>query len=103
MTWQGTTRTSTPEWRRLRLTILRRDRGRCYICRGVATEVDHILSHVECVRLGLDPDLPTNLAAICSTCHARKSSTEGNAEQARRRALRRRPAERHPGSCTPTA
>ena len=97
MTWQGTTRTSTPEWRHLRLTILRRDKRRCYLCHRPAIEVDHIVSHAECIRLGIDPDLPANLAAICVACHRAKSSAEGLAARRRQSSQARRPPEPHPG------
>lgn len=73
--------------------ILRRDRYACQIrgprCTGVATEVDHI-------RPGDDHSM-SNLQAVCAACHSQKSAREGNAARARLRALRLRPAEKHPG------
>lgn len=73
--------------------ILRRDRYACQIrgprCTDMATEVDHI-------RPGDDHSM-SNLQAVCAACHSQKSAREGNAAQARLRALRLRPAERHPG------
>lgn len=101
--WKGDPRTTTPEWRRLRLHILDRDRRVCHVCHnqrnpGPADEVDHLRTEAECRRLDIDPDDPANLAAIHDDpCHREKSSAEGNAEQARLRALRLRPTEPHPG------
>ena len=80
-------------WSSLRLSVLRRDRRTCQArfdgCVGTATEVDHIYrgnDHSE-----------DNLRAICKPCHSFKSSIEGHEARARRRALKKRPPERHPG------
>ncbi|WP_189059734.1 HNH endonuclease [Longimycelium tulufanense] len=95
MPWEGSRRAGElPEdWLWRRQQILRRDRYRCQLrwdgCLGTATEVDH-------VRRGSD-HRPTNLRAACRSCHAKKSSREGNATQARLRQLRFRPREQHPG------
>ena len=75
-------------WAKTRRRILRRDHHRCYLCGGEATEVDH----VQPASQG-GGDEPTNLAAICSTCHARKTAHEAVAK----RPLRRRAEEKHPG------
>ncbi|HXF71674.1 MAG TPA: HNH endonuclease [Actinomycetota bacterium] len=85
------TRRSSPlpeGWDRLRREVLERDSWRCYHCGGPATEVDHI---VPAQRGGTDD--PSNLAAICSRCHARKTGREAQAA----RPCRRRPPEPHPG------
>lgn len=76
--WQGSTRRSRlpADWSRIRARILRRDRGRCYICHGPASEVDHIESG--------DDHGPSNLAAICVPCHRRKSAQEGARARHRR-------------------
>ena len=96
MTWSTNKRsrdTSSHAWRRQRVVILMRDRGVCHVCHlAGATEVDHIVP----VSLGGTDD-PSNLAAICSPCHAKKSSAEGNAA----RVSSKRPAERHPGLIDP--
>lgn len=55
--------------------VLRRDGGTCQLCGAPATEVDHINAG--------DNHHPNNLQAICTTCHRRKSSSEGGS--ARRR------------------
>ena len=92
MAWTGHPRTTTAAWRNTRRRILDRDGHRCYLCRRPATEVDHLTPIAE-----HGSELDSNLAAICHACHARKSSAEGNRAQARRRASRLRPPERHPG------
>lgn len=59
------------------------------VCRGTATEVDHI-------KRG-DDHSRANLRAVCWKCHAKKSSAEGNARKRELRAQRKRPEQRHPG------
>jgi 5-methylcytosine-specific restriction protein A len=56
---------STRAWRSVRSIILARDRYACQLCGGTATEVDHI-------RRVADggSDHPSNLRALCHTCHA---------------------------------
>lgn len=80
------------DWKARRLRVLRRDGYRCQIlgangvpCLAPANEVDH-------VERGDDHSL-ANLQAACRSCHARKSSAEGNAARKRRQ----RPGEPHPG------
>ena len=76
-----------PEWKRLRLTILKRDGYicRCPDCNGgeirvrPATHVDHIVSKADWQRRhgsleGVDD--PSNLRAINKDCHERKSIVE---------------------------
>lgn len=96
--WTSSTRhDSLPRgWARLRAFVLIRDRHVCVgwrkECGATATTVDHVIPH----HLGGSDD-PANLASLCEDCHGLKSSEEGNAAQAARRAdLKRRP-ERHPG------
>lgn len=71
--------------------ILARDFYRCQLayggCTRTATEVDH--------KTPGDDHSDANLQAVCSWCHGKKTSAEGNA--ARPRYSRRRPPERHPG------
>lgn len=92
----GNPRTTTPEWRALRLTILARDHNRCYKCGRPAIEVDHIDGNHH-------NDHPTNLAAICTPCHRRKSSAEGHAARKAKAEAGKRPVEQHPGIVTSTA
>ncbi|RJQ79965.1 HNH endonuclease [Pseudonocardiaceae bacterium YIM PH 21723] len=95
MSWTTSQRSQQlpDDWPALRAGILRRDRWACRIagplCRGRATEVDHIHPG--------DNHSPENLRAVCTPCHARKSSREGALARARLRALRTRPLQRHPG------
>lgn len=94
MSWDSSDRRARlpPDWQHTIVPrILVRDRHRCQLalpgCTSTATEVDH--------RAPGDDHSDQNLQAVCSWCHARKSSAEGNA--ARPRYNRRRPPERHPG------
>nr|WP_132120521.1 HNH endonuclease signature motif containing protein [Actinocrispum wychmicini] len=95
MSWTSSSRKSRlpAGWTALRLAVLKRDRFTCQIqgpdCTTHATEVDHLVA-------GEDHRLE-NLRAVCSVCHGEKSAQEGNRAKARLRALRRRPADRHPG------
>ena len=107
MAWTGNPRTTTPAWRALRRSILKRDNYTCHVC-GLpgADEVDHLQSWIDCTRLGIDPDHPTNLAAIHDDpCHRHRTAIHAGprggrasgVERARRAALRQRPPEQHPG------
>jgi len=95
--WAGSTRRRTlpPNWPGIRAAIIRRDQGRCQwhtdsgTCGKPATDVDHI-------RRG-GGDHPSNLRSLCAPHHARKSSAEGNAARAERKAQRQRTPEAHPG------
>jgi 5-methylcytosine-specific restriction protein A len=63
-------------WQKLRADILRRDENMCQVCAdsgrvSVATEVDHIIPKVEG-----GTDDPSNLQAICHTCHEGKTMME---------------------------
>lgn len=83
-----------PDWEEnYRLPTLREAKGMCQIrlpgCLGKATEVDHI-------RRGNDHSRG-NRRAACSFCHGKKSSAEGVAQRRKLKALKKRPAERHPG------
>lgn len=79
-----------PNWKTLRLQILRRDQWRCQIryegyCTGKATDVDHY---------GADPDdhRPQSLRAACSACNQRR-----NILTRPKPPSTKRPKERHPG------
>lgn len=77
----------------LRSVILARDSHRCQIngprCTGRATEVDHIIPVFED-----GTDDPANLRGVCPECHAIKTQEE--AQRARAKFSRRRPAARSP-------
>jgi hypothetical protein len=60
---------NTQRWKRIRKSILERDRYECQIrgpkCSGVASSVDHIVPHA----LGGD-DTASNLRAACKPCNS---------------------------------
>lgn len=99
ISWESSNRRSRlpREWFRIREAILRRDGYQCQLqlggCSSAASEVDH--------RVHGDNHDPSNLQAACSSCHRKKSSSEGGRASASARRYRdsqkRRPAERHPG------
>lgn len=99
MAWEGSTRKYRlpSNWATLRLRVLRRDSYRCQVrnasgvlCGAPAREVDHIVA-------GDNHDL-SNLRAICTWHHRRKSSAEGNySPRRRKRPSKFRTPERHPG------
>lgn len=96
---RGATRTSTPQWRKTRGVVLARDRHRCQlriagVCTGHATEVDHRVSHAD----GGTDDL-SNLRSVCTPCHRKVTSAQGNAK--RHRGSARRPTDVHPGILLP--
>lgn len=91
--WQGSDRKARlpSNWRQIRARVLARD-PICKIC-GVrpSTHCDHIEAKT-------DAHAEDRLQGVCATCHAQKSSKEGNAAQrAEPRPGRRRPPEQHPG------
>jgi 5-methylcytosine-specific restriction protein A len=87
MAWHKTSRQERgygPEWDRLRERILERDCSVCQPClkKGIAhtaTEVDHIISKAKAKRMGWTNeqiDAESNLQAINSECHKRKTQEE---------------------------
>lgn len=93
MVWADRTPPMGSRWAAIRQKVLRDSGGVCARCGDDgACEVDHIVSR----RRGGTNEY-TNLQALCRVCHAHKSSAEGNAAKARRRAARKRPADKHPG------
>lgn len=96
MSWAGSGRRRElpKDWElNFRLPVLSRDSWLCQIngpgCVRAATDVDHINRGNDHRR--------SNLQAVCRVCHAAKSSAEGVARRRQLKALRKRPAERHPG------
>ncbi len=66
------------KWRKLRDSIMKRDKHVCQVCLRMkppryttATQVDHILNKA---RGGTDA--PSNLQAICKPCHEDKTAVE---------------------------
>lgn len=80
--------TRTPQWRALRVQVLRRDRHRCRECgaRG-RLEIHHVKPVREAPELAFDMG---NLKALCRTCHARITRYEvrGDREDPARTAWR---------------
>lgn len=64
-------RTSSYAWRKLRLSILKRDKFTCQNCGVITTvlEVDHIVPDS-------DNNEPSNLQALCRPCHEDKTLRE---------------------------
>ncbi len=96
--WKDSTRRNRlpRDWEARRRRVLLRDGNACQVksetgiyCNAPANEVDHI-------ERGDDHSL-TNLRAICTPHHRAKSSAEGVAARAAKRASRARPDEPHPG------
>ena len=99
MPWtnSGGSRTSTPQHKRWRAAVLKRDNYRCQAhypgCTGEATQADHIIPDAEGGELDLD-----NGQAICINCHKLKTQLE--AMRGRIRHSRARPTRQHPGLTT---
>lgn len=64
-------RTSSYQWRKLRKSILERDKFTCQSCGLITTvlEVDHIIPNS-------DNNNPSNLQALCRPCHEAKTLKE---------------------------
>jgi 5-methylcytosine-specific restriction endonuclease McrA len=80
--FRGDPRTSTPEHRKWRAAVLKRDGYRCQLqlpgrCIGRATEADHIVP----VSAGGDPLALWNGRAACVACHRKHSSDQGHLAQ----------------------
>ena len=103
---QTPTRTTAPPSRphgsrgaptHVRRRVLDRDQHRCQLrysgCLGVATEVDHVRNVAAVLHAGgtrQQADDPSNLAAVCSSCHSIKTAREqrtGSAASNQRRAV----------------
>ena len=85
--------TDTAAWKRVRRKVLVRDGYECQLrgprCTFDAEHVDHIIP----VSRGGSDD-PSNLQAVCLTCHAGKTASEAVHGRANRR--RKRPPPTHP-------
>jgi 5-methylcytosine-specific restriction endonuclease McrA len=57
----------------LKRIVLARDKNKCYLCGSHAFSVDHKIPKFKGGNSSL-----SNLAAICVTCHGKKSSDEGH-------------------------
>ena len=84
----------TPRWARIRRRIIRRDRGRCVLCRGKGWVVHHLRYTVP-VLLGKRLD---QLQTLCGACHEaiewdydnKRSPKEARKEFFRRRRMSRK-------------
>jgi len=94
--WGGP-RTATAGWKKLRRTVLDRDRGICHLCGQAGAD---LVDHVKPVSLGGTDDLDNLAAAHDDPCHRRKTSAEAVAARAKKY-NRKRPPERHPGLIDP--
>lgn len=90
MTWRSKKLPTT--WNTTRRRILTRDNHRCRVCSKPGFEVDHIIA---AAFGGSDED--SNLWTLCKEHHAVKTSSELTQARKERAALRKRPAEKHPG------
>lgn len=98
MTWETSNRASRlpKDWAQRKARVKRRDHGRCQAskhnprCNGKGTEIDHI-------RRGDNHSL-FNLQLLNHYCHADKTKAENIADRKARAAMKRRPAEKHPGA-----
>lgn len=99
MAWAngGRTRTTTPEHRRWRIAVLRRDSYQCQACGHQGAPGDGIIQadHILNIKRGGAPHDPDNGQALCKHCHDHKTQAEARAAKARN--SNRRPRERHPG------
>jgi 5-methylcytosine-specific restriction endonuclease McrA len=76
----ASSRTSTPEWKRLRAEVLQRD-PYCQVrwderCTKVSNTVDHIIPTA--AHILDNPDDPSNLRGSCRKCNQLKASAEGH-------------------------
>jgi 5-methylcytosine-specific restriction endonuclease McrA len=93
MAWSGKGANMGPRWAGIREKVLRNSGGICGMCGGDgAVEVDHIIP-----RHAGGTSEPHNLQAICRKCHGLKSARESHAVQAKKRRMRKRPPDKHPG------
>jgi 5-methylcytosine-specific restriction enzyme A len=81
---------------RMRTAILRLYPVCCACGRARSTVADHIISHADCIRAGINPDTISNGQGLCGTCHDVKTKAEARAGRARQPRAKR-PPEKHPG------
>lgn len=98
MAWQngGTSRTSTPQWRKIRAQCIARDGNRCSRCGADGAEVPLECDHIVNVARG-GTDTLDNAAMLCQPCHKLKTNAEAAEGRRARHASRKRPTPRHPG------
>ena len=64
-------RTSSYQWRKLRQTIIERDKYTCQSCGIIGTAVD--VDHIDANNQNNDP---SNLQTLCRPCHLEKTTKE---------------------------
>lgn len=104
MPWQrgGPSRTSTPQWRRLRREVVARDGNHCSRCGESGERRPLQLDHIVPVAEG-GTDTLANARLLCTPCHTPKTQAESARAKARRAARRRLPPTPHPGLIPPAA
>ena len=70
--WHTSTHKNPAGWKRIRRSILKRDGHTCVLCGLRATHVDHLIP----TAWGGDPTQFSNLRALCSGCHKKKTILE---------------------------
>lgn len=90
-TWRATP--LPPNWKRLRVAVLKRDRGLCQHngpkCLRRASEVDH--------KGDADDHRLSSLQSVCKPCHLQLNGIRSAAKRAAKGDARKRPSESHPG------
>ena len=64
-------RTSSYQWRKLRQSIIERDKYTCQDCGIIGTAID--VDHIDTNNLNNDP---SNLQTLCRPCHIKKTTKE---------------------------
>ncbi|MBO0844579.1 MAG: HNH endonuclease [Nocardioides sp.] len=92
MAWGQRTYQQPGAWKTLRRRVLERDRHTCQACGHPAEEVDHVVAP----QHGGSHDL-SNLVALCSSCHGRKTRLQAAEGRRARKNRRNPPPPPHPG------
>jgi 5-methylcytosine-specific restriction endonuclease McrA len=97
MAWSSSDRASRlpKDWPQRRRRVKRRANGKCEAathvrqCNGVGRECDHIINN--------DDHSLANLQWLSEACHKAKTAADNARDRAARKAMTKRPTERHPG------
>jgi len=87
---RGNSRTSTPQWKRLRRTAIRVFGNECARCGADGADVRLELDHIIPVAEG-GTDTLDNAQLLCGPCHQPKTQAEAACGRARRSPLRKPP------------
>lgn len=97
MAWtNGSGRTATAHWQRLRTQALTRDHHTCQQFGDNGNQVDHITPHAEG-----GTDTLTKLQTLCTPCHKQKTQDEARRGHQRRKRRLQRPRDGYPGMTHP--